>query len=245
MIGGEDEPVGAARPDLADDRARRRLGRADPGARPAGRHRAGRLPALRPERRRPLREDGPQRRRVRDDGRDRRGAVDHPPRRRGQAPGRRSTPRRRRCATREYYEYDIDVAEVAEVWRRGSVVGSWLVDLTAAALARLARPRGLRRPRVGLRRGALDGDGGDRGGRARADDPGGAQRPLRVPRARACSPTRSSRRCAASSAATTRSRRLMARAGPGRSRHRPLRRDGRPRGAQAAAGVLRARRRPG
>jgi 6-phosphogluconate dehydrogenase len=34
------------------------------------------------------------------------------------------------------YQYDIDVAEVAEVWRRGSVVGSWLVDLTAAALAK-------------------------------------------------------------------------------------------------------------
>ncbi|HVB41690.1 MAG TPA: decarboxylating 6-phosphogluconate dehydrogenase [Streptosporangiaceae bacterium] len=34
------------------------------------------------------------------------------------------------------YQYDINVAEVAEVWRRGSVVGSWLVDLTAAALAR-------------------------------------------------------------------------------------------------------------
>ena len=35
----------------------------------------------------------------------------------------------------EYYQYDIDVAEVAEVWRRGSVVASWLLDLTAAALA--------------------------------------------------------------------------------------------------------------
>ena len=34
------------------------------------------------------------------------------------------------------YQYEIDVAEVAEVWRRGSVVGSWLVDLTAAALAK-------------------------------------------------------------------------------------------------------------
>ena len=33
------------------------------------------------------------------------------------------------------YQYDIDVAEVAEVWRRGSVVGSWLVDLIAEALA--------------------------------------------------------------------------------------------------------------
>ncbi len=36
----------------------------------------------------------------------------------------------------QYYQYEIDVAEVAEVWRRGSVVGSWLVDLTADALAR-------------------------------------------------------------------------------------------------------------
>jgi 6-phosphogluconate dehydrogenase len=36
----------------------------------------------------------------------------------------------------EAYQYDIDVAEVAEVWRRGSVVASWLLDLTADALAR-------------------------------------------------------------------------------------------------------------
>ena len=34
------------------------------------------------------------------------------------------------------YAYDIDIAEVAEVWRHGSVVSSWLVDLTAGALAR-------------------------------------------------------------------------------------------------------------
>jgi len=34
----------------------------------------------------------------------------------------------------EFYRYDIDIPEVAEVWRRGSVVGSWLLDLTAAAL---------------------------------------------------------------------------------------------------------------
>jgi len=32
------------------------------------------------------------------------------------------------------FRYDIDVAEVAELWRRGSVVGSWLLDLTAHAL---------------------------------------------------------------------------------------------------------------
>ncbi len=34
----------------------------------------------------------------------------------------------------EYYQYDLDLPEVAEVWRRGSVVGSWLLDLTAAAM---------------------------------------------------------------------------------------------------------------
>ena len=34
----------------------------------------------------------------------------------------------------ERYRYSIDIAEVAEVWRRGSVVSSWLLDLTAAAM---------------------------------------------------------------------------------------------------------------
>jgi 6-phosphogluconate dehydrogenase len=34
----------------------------------------------------------------------------------------------------EFYRYEIDVAEVAELWRRGSVVASWLLDLTAIAL---------------------------------------------------------------------------------------------------------------
>jgi 6-phosphogluconate dehydrogenase len=36
----------------------------------------------------------------------------------------------------EHYQYDFDLAEISEVWRRGSVIGSWLLDLTAAALAR-------------------------------------------------------------------------------------------------------------
>ena len=35
----------------------------------------------------------------------------------------------------EYYQYRFDMPEVAEVWRRGSVIGSWLLDLTATALA--------------------------------------------------------------------------------------------------------------
>jgi 6-phosphogluconate dehydrogenase len=34
----------------------------------------------------------------------------------------------------EYYQYEMDLPEITEVWRRGSVIGSWLLDLTAAAL---------------------------------------------------------------------------------------------------------------
>jgi len=34
-----------------------------------------------------------------------------------------------------FYRYELELDEVAEVWRRGSVIGSWLLDLTAAALA--------------------------------------------------------------------------------------------------------------
>ena len=35
----------------------------------------------------------------------------------------------------DYYRYDLDIPAIAEVWRRGSVVASWLLDLTATALA--------------------------------------------------------------------------------------------------------------
>jgi 6-phosphogluconate dehydrogenase len=34
----------------------------------------------------------------------------------------------------QFYEYDLDLPEIAELWRRGSVIGSWLLDLTAAAM---------------------------------------------------------------------------------------------------------------
>ncbi|MFT3999707.1 MAG: decarboxylating 6-phosphogluconate dehydrogenase [Rhizobium sp.] len=34
----------------------------------------------------------------------------------------------------QYYQYDLDIAEISEVWRRGSVITSWLLDLTADAL---------------------------------------------------------------------------------------------------------------
>jgi 6-phosphogluconate dehydrogenase len=35
----------------------------------------------------------------------------------------------------EHYQYDLNLADIAELWRRGSVVASWLLDLTATALA--------------------------------------------------------------------------------------------------------------
>jgi 6-phosphogluconate dehydrogenase len=34
----------------------------------------------------------------------------------------------------EHYQYEVEIPEVAELWRRGSVIGSWLLDLTAHAL---------------------------------------------------------------------------------------------------------------
>jgi 6-phosphogluconate dehydrogenase len=36
----------------------------------------------------------------------------------------------------EHYQYDFNIADVTEVWRRGSVIASWLLDLTAAAFAK-------------------------------------------------------------------------------------------------------------
>jgi 6-phosphogluconate dehydrogenase len=36
----------------------------------------------------------------------------------------------------ELYQYDFDLPDIAEVWRRGSVIASWLLDLAAAALER-------------------------------------------------------------------------------------------------------------
>ena len=177
-----------------------------PGKTGTATHGGERLPALRPERRRSLREDGAQRDRVRAHGRVRRGSQHPPARQRRQAARARSTPRRHRCGNPELYQYDIDIPAVAEVWRRGSVVASWLLDLAAHALQRVAGARRLRGSRVRLRRGALDGPRGRRRGRAgararRRRCTTGSRRA-----ARPTSPTRSSRRCARSSAATTRSR---------------------------------------
>jgi 6-phosphogluconate dehydrogenase len=106
--------------------------RAPPAYRRSG-SRGARLAALRPVRSRSLRQDGPQRHRVRAHGRLRRGA-EHPEARQR----RQGRPRRRRrdrpWSDPQFYQYDLDLPAIAEVWRRGSVVGSWLLDLTAAAM---------------------------------------------------------------------------------------------------------------
>jgi 6-phosphogluconate dehydrogenase len=36
----------------------------------------------------------------------------------------------------EHYQYDLNLADITELWRRGSVVASWLLDLTANALSK-------------------------------------------------------------------------------------------------------------
>jgi len=43
----------------------------------------------------------------------------------------------------EFYQFQIDTAKVAELWRRGSVISSWLLDLTAAALQANPKLEGL------------------------------------------------------------------------------------------------------
>ena len=84
----------------------------------------------------------------------------------------------------ELYRYEIDIAKVAEVWRRGSVIGSWLLDLTASALRS--------DPSLGKFAGRVSDSGegrwtlagGDRRGRAGAGLERRAVRALRIARRR-------------------------------------------------------------
>jgi 6-phosphogluconate dehydrogenase len=134
MIGGENEPRCSGsipfsprwRPGIGD------IPRT-PGRESLGRHAEQGLSALRPERRRPLRQDGPQRHRVRHDGRLRRGlehlrAANIGKKQTGEIDAE-TTPLR----DPEHYQYDLNLRDIAEVWRRGSVIASWLLDLTAAS----------------------------------------------------------------------------------------------------------------
>ncbi len=68
----------------------------------------------------------------------------------------------------ECYQYNFDIADVAEVWRRGSVVGSWLLDLTAIALKESPDLKEFSGRVSDSGRGPLDRDRGDRRRRSRA-----------------------------------------------------------------------------
>ena len=82
----------------------------------------------------------------------------------------------------EHYQYDLDLRDIAEVWRRGSVIASWLLDLTAAALTEDPGAREVRRARLRFGRRSLDDQGRDRRGGARAGADHGALRALLLAR---------------------------------------------------------------
>ena len=69
------------------------------------------------------------------------------------------TPKRPLYRTRSTTNYELDLGNIAEVWRRGSVIASWLLDLTALALANDPGAFGLCRKSFGLGRGAMDDQG--------------------------------------------------------------------------------------
>ena len=95
---------------------------------------------------------------------------------------RQSTPRRRRCAIPSTTSTTSTCGDIAEVWRRGSVIASWLLDLTATALLEDPDLTALRRPGLGLGRGPLDDQGRDRRGRAGAGADHGALRAVQLAR---------------------------------------------------------------
>ena len=82
----------------------------------------------------------------------------------------------------EHYQYDLNLPDVAEVWRRGSVIASWLLDLTASALLEDPSAGEVRRPRVRFRRRPLDDQGCYRRSAARAGPHRSPLRALQLPR---------------------------------------------------------------
>ncbi len=84
----------------------------------------------------------------------------------------------------EYYQYEIDTTDVAEVWRRGSVDRLLAPRPHRRGALRVAGPRGLRGPGVRLGRGPLDLDRCNRRGRPRARPDGRALLALRLARSR-------------------------------------------------------------
>ena len=136
--------------------------------------------------------------------------------------------------------YDLDLPEIAELWRRGSVVGSWLLDLAAAPSPRTpssrASPAASRTPAKGAGRSR-------RRSRRRCPPPCSPppSSPASAPAATAASPTSCSRRCARSSAGTPRRQQPAPRRAP-KALTPPLRRP--PPRRPLRHGHLRRHRRP-
>ena len=176
MIGGDEAVVQRLDPDLRRPGPGYRGGAAHARPGEGRRHRRARLPALRAERRGPLRQDGPQRHRVRHHGRLRRG-VEHPaPRQRRQAAAHR---RRRDHAAAP--PRALPVRPESGRHRRG-LAARQRHRLVAAGpgrhrAAREPGPGEVRRPGVGLGRGALDDHGGHRRG---GPGPGAQRRAVRT-----------------------------------------------------------------
>ncbi len=82
----------------------------------------------------------------------------------------------------EHYQYDFNLADITELWRRGSVVSSWLLDLTAQALASDPGSREVRRQGLRLGRGPMDRGRRERRWRASPRPDRLALRALRVAR---------------------------------------------------------------
>ena len=74
--------------------------------------------------------------------------------------------------------FALNVADIAEVWRRGSVISSWLLDLARRRAGEGSSAERLLRLRAGFRRGSLDDRGRDRGGGSGGRACGGAVRAL-------------------------------------------------------------------
>ena len=129
-------------------------------------HRRAGLSPLRAEWRRALRQDGAQRHRARPHGGLCRGHG-HPESRQHRQADARGRCRDDPLRDPSHYQHDFDLGEVAEVWRRGGVIASWLLDHGDFAAGGSVAVE-VRRPRVRLGRGALDDHGGDRRGGAGA-----------------------------------------------------------------------------
>ena len=184
-----------------------------------------RLYPLPARRRRAFRQDGPQRHRIRPDA----GLC-----RRLRHPAERGVARR--CPRTQ--RFTLDLADIAEVWRRGSVISSWLLDLTASALAADAELAGYSGFVEDSGEGRWTIDGGDRGGGAGRRAVGGALCPLPLARgahlrreAAVGDAQRLRRPCRAEAARMT------------AQTHAPSRTQGRTPAPPCAAGDLRRRRR--